>query len=402
MNITESGFCFVIMPFAREFKNQWELAIEPCIKNLGLRPWRGDDESLTTNVIMKDVTKLIYNSDVIVADITGRNPNVMYELGLAHAAKKNAIILSQDEDDIIPFDVKHIRILRYDVRDLKALNFELSKAIRSTVETSIEDKPDYFPELKIMSDDDRDELNYLRMRASKVDIEVFPPVADIFFNDKLLGESPKLLTINTDVERNTVSAAAIGYFEHHQDISAEDIKNGFIRITLELRSPENISKRVPQWLRYRKRDPHNPVLMRAIAQYLNTIGEVDEAKKEIEELITVAPHWHMAHNQFGFFSRKNPKEAIAHYKQATLLNPDNHVGYFNQACALARDGQFELCLEAISEILKNPKVMRSYSFSKMRLMTDSAFENIHKDPLFSSKFTAIAEEIHDKIAKMDI
>ena len=88
--------CFVLMPFAPEFKNQWELAFIPAIESVNLRPFRGDEEALGTNMIIKDVTKSIYDARIIVADLTGRNPNVMYELGLAHAAKKPVIMLVQN------------------------------------------------------------------------------------------------------------------------------------------------------------------------------------------------------------------------------------------------------------------------------------------------------------------
>ena len=94
--------CFVLMPFSKEFNNQWELAFIPAIESAGLKPWRGDEESLGTNIIIHDITRSIYDAEVIIADLTGRNPNIMYVLGLAHAAKKNVIMLIQDERDIPP------------------------------------------------------------------------------------------------------------------------------------------------------------------------------------------------------------------------------------------------------------------------------------------------------------
>ena len=105
--------CFVLMPFSGDFKNQWELAFKPAIESAGLIPWRGDEKSFGTNIIMSDVTRSISKAKLIIADLTGKNPNVMYELGLAHAAKKPVIMLAQKEEDV-PFDLKHIRFLKYD------------------------------------------------------------------------------------------------------------------------------------------------------------------------------------------------------------------------------------------------------------------------------------------------
>lgn len=61
---------------------------------------------------MKDVLKSISLADYLIADLTGRNPNVYYELGIAHALMKKVVLLAQDLQDI-PFDLKHQRILEY-------------------------------------------------------------------------------------------------------------------------------------------------------------------------------------------------------------------------------------------------------------------------------------------------
>ncbi len=51
-----------------------------------------------------------------MAELTKRNPNVLYELGLAHALKKPVVLVSSNEEDV-PFDVKHVRVIYYDVTD---------------------------------------------------------------------------------------------------------------------------------------------------------------------------------------------------------------------------------------------------------------------------------------------
>ena len=53
---------------------------------------------------------------VLVAELTSRNPNVFYELGVAHALKKPVVLVSAHETDV-PFDLLHIRVIYYDVND---------------------------------------------------------------------------------------------------------------------------------------------------------------------------------------------------------------------------------------------------------------------------------------------
>nr|VFK23082.1 MAG: hypothetical protein BECKLPF1236B_GA0070989_13392 [Candidatus Kentron sp. LPFa] len=330
------NMCFVLMPFQPDFKNQWELAIDPAIREAGLAPWRGDDEHLGTNIIMRDITKSISEARLIIADVTGRNPNVMYELGLAHAAKKAVIMIAQKKEDI-PFDVGHIRYLPYNAMDISQLKSELVERIGSTLNMPAKERPDFFPELKLFDRKEADELAYLRERARCLRIEATPPSADIFFNDRYIGQPPQEILVNPQTGRNTLSAAAIGFYEHHADIAEKDLEQGSIRIALEKKGDKaEFDKRVPRWLRYRRRDPNNPVLMRAIAQYLDGISDHEEALDEVHELLQVAPDWFMAHNQAGVVKHKTrPEEATAHFEKAVSLRPEHFIGYYNLACFYA-------------------------------------------------------------------
>jgi hypothetical protein len=56
------------------------------------------------------------SGQVLLADLTGKNPNVFYELGLAHAAQKPVIFTSALLDDV-PFDLRHLRVIIYEVRE---------------------------------------------------------------------------------------------------------------------------------------------------------------------------------------------------------------------------------------------------------------------------------------------
>jgi len=103
--------CFVIMPFGGYFDGYYKDVIKPALKSASLTVKRSD-EIYSTNSIIEDIFNGIVNADLIVADLTGKNPNVNYELGFAHALEKPVIIITQDIEDI-PFDTKHIRAIKY-------------------------------------------------------------------------------------------------------------------------------------------------------------------------------------------------------------------------------------------------------------------------------------------------
>lgn len=76
--------------------------------------------------ITDQVWQGIRGSDAVVADITGNNPNVFYEVGLAHALGKEIILLSQEAD--APFDIRSLRRIRYNPTDMRSLEEQLVSA----------------------------------------------------------------------------------------------------------------------------------------------------------------------------------------------------------------------------------------------------------------------------------
>ena len=104
------------MPFAAPHGNYYEKVYKPAIEKARLKPVRADAEIFGTGKIMDQVWSGINAARVLVAEMTTRNPNVFYELGLAHALKKPVVLISSNESDV-PFDLKHIRVIYYDVTD---------------------------------------------------------------------------------------------------------------------------------------------------------------------------------------------------------------------------------------------------------------------------------------------
>ena len=92
--------------------------------------------------IMKDIIQPIYDADVILANLTGLNANVMYELGIAHALDKKTIMITQDDINSLPFDLKQYRTQHYTTHfsEFKKLEDFLQKnflgAVNETVKFS--------------------------------------------------------------------------------------------------------------------------------------------------------------------------------------------------------------------------------------------------------------------------
>jgi hypothetical protein len=116
VKIEQGDTCFVMMPFAEPIGSYYKSIYETAITKAGLRAIRADDEIFATGKIIDQVWDGITAAKVLVAELTGRNPNVFYELGLAHALNKPVVLVSSNQNDV-PFDVKHLRVIYYDVRD---------------------------------------------------------------------------------------------------------------------------------------------------------------------------------------------------------------------------------------------------------------------------------------------
>jgi hypothetical protein len=116
ISISAGDSCFVIMPFADPIGGYYELIYEPAIKKTGLIPVRADTDIFGTGKIIEQIWAGLKRAKVLVAELTGRNPNVLYELGLAHALNKPVVLISSNEEDV-PFDVRHVRVIYYDVND---------------------------------------------------------------------------------------------------------------------------------------------------------------------------------------------------------------------------------------------------------------------------------------------
>ena len=132
----QKDICFVIMPFGGWSDKYYQDIFCPAIQDAGLQPRRADD-IYRTGSIVHDIWELTKMADVILADLTGKNPNVLYELGLAHALAKPAIMVTETFVDI-PFDLRALRIIEYD-RNAPAWGELLKENITKSIEEVMKD-----------------------------------------------------------------------------------------------------------------------------------------------------------------------------------------------------------------------------------------------------------------------
>jgi hypothetical protein len=140
--------CFVIMPFGnrltdpqhrRQLDLLYEGLIQPAVESVRIpgRPeeriscHRGDTEPRPGEIITHIIENLV-QADIAIADLSGRNPNVFYELGVRHAVNDNTILIAQSEEDV-PFDLRGQRLIIYQC------DFEGGVRLRNALVDAIED-----------------------------------------------------------------------------------------------------------------------------------------------------------------------------------------------------------------------------------------------------------------------
>lgn len=114
------------MPFSDEFADVYQIGIKEACESAGAYCERVD-EQIFVETMLQRIYNQISKADFIVADMTGRNPNVFYEVGYAHALGKRTILLTKSAADI-PFDLKHFPHIVYGEK-LSVLREELSKRV---------------------------------------------------------------------------------------------------------------------------------------------------------------------------------------------------------------------------------------------------------------------------------
>jgi tetratricopeptide (TPR) repeat protein len=141
-----------------DFDAVYRLLLFPCLQKIGFEVSRTHD--LESSVILQhSIFEAILRSDLMLADVTGNRPGVMYELGIRHALRRNATIVVMARGAVIPFDFQLMRIIQYELADdgkprqeqIPRFHERLESALRERLTGATSDSPlfDFFPDIHV-------------------------------------------------------------------------------------------------------------------------------------------------------------------------------------------------------------------------------------------------------------
>lgn len=123
--------------------------INPIALEFGFSVIRAD--LLTGDIILEDIIKMVIEADIVIADLTGLNPNVMYELGMRQAIKGKSICIIKNENiDNLPFDIMQLRTITYNFSDPFGVD-DFREKLRERINSSINSA--YTPQVKLTKND---------------------------------------------------------------------------------------------------------------------------------------------------------------------------------------------------------------------------------------------------------
>jgi hypothetical protein len=216
---TKKG-CFAVTPIGEEGSEirrrsdqVLKYIIEPVMAELGYETVRADRIS-QPGLITHQVIEHLIDDELVVADLTGSNPNVFYELAIRHATRKPIVIMIE-AGERIPFDVNQSRVIQFTYKDLDSVD-ACKKELERQVKTLEVNPANFFTpvsvsiDLKAMHESDNPEerrdaqvlaaLEEIRAETSQLGAEVArlrSYVDRIASSSLYLSTAPTLSTVRT-------------------------------------------------------------------------------------------------------------------------------------------------------------------------------------------------------------
>lgn len=120
-SVERQWLAFVLMPFREDFTPIYTELIVPPLEAEGFEVRRADTRPDQRN-ILKGIIQDIVAADLVIADLTTSNPNVLYEVGLAHALRKPTVLMTQSVRTV-PFDLRGYNLTRYSTNFARVQSF---------------------------------------------------------------------------------------------------------------------------------------------------------------------------------------------------------------------------------------------------------------------------------------
>jgi len=233
---TDKEFCFVIMPFSTDLDDVY-VTIKEAIEEEELVCVRADEIPGAGNIV-RNIVEKVYNAKIVIADLTGKNANVLYELGLAHTLGNNVIMLAQDIQEDVPFDLNAHRVIQYDLKSFRGatqLKGNIQDAIRLFNEWTMSannpvqgflspgTKPVPFKEYQTVKRKQEDELRNLK--DEKVRLQGKYELADAFIK-RITGALGEVVNLEEMLKQATVEMDEKGEVTVSVPSSPDDTKTG--------------------------------------------------------------------------------------------------------------------------------------------------------------------------------
>lgn len=373
---TDQNTAFVIMPYKKEFEEIYGQICDVCI-DLKIECKR-TDEIASNRSIVETILEKIAKSEIIIADLSERNSNVYYELGIAHTLRdEDSVILITNDKDNSPFDINHRFILGYDIRNLMKFRADLKRKI--VFSRSISRKKEFFK-------------NYLLNNGiKKEEIETFLDVSDKLSQTKLGTIYDLINSNNKEYDKDDIESL-FDFF-----IQLEDYQDGAIRKSAILLKMQVYSSQIllSQFEYVAKRILKRPGLdliqldnfehFHFIAEYCFRLVEIGKLKQEaLDWLFNYLTNYRMGRIDIirtkieNFLIKINDydvEEMILHMLQSSSITVRESSADISGQKGLNSAIPFLITLIKIEE---NPHVVRSCITALTRLKAHESVETIHE------------------------
>ena len=216
--------CFVIMPFSKTYKltkEKWaeifEYTIKPAVEESGLG-YKCERFKLRRANITKDILQELDKAHVVIADLTGSNPNVLWELGVRHILSNRTILIAQDER-FLPSDLKDYPIIPYKYKQAPTEVAKFKQDIKDKLE-DIEANPENpdSPAADFLGGINRDLLSTKKSENSK---KLTALISQLSYNLEAIGTIAKQARANR--RKREKDATYLAGSDMRLDISSLDL-----------------------------------------------------------------------------------------------------------------------------------------------------------------------------------